>query len=442
LLYFRKSRMRMLVLVVVGLYTAVCVCYSYSYLLFLMNSSVLFVFLQAVRGMPAHNAIAISQQMTVTALQEAALSLEAKLLLSEHTSTQDADGGARHYYWYDDIVVALGVGVDVDNNTNDNDNDVPNMEKFQRQIMESMQRHVHSSEEEKKKMPYHPDQVLDDDESSEHNIIIAQDEVTWTNAGYVMEAANIDAEHALQTVQRLPLKTYELVQADSKQRSRDLHVSRQERRTRIHTGVILPDNENENENDGGTGTGIIPPRMGITKRRDTDWFALNLKALAALEEGVDHLDARLLSLKTSLMMVSISTNSTTTSDGDIMRDVHDGEETSVASEAERVIRPSVAQLQAEALVLESNVTLTERLQLSAHHIRVASKQNQLHQRTARRLQVETIRGESSTRLSLKEHTLTHARQQWEVDLNTQLDVISQYGSLVRQIISSKVEAKR
>ena len=220
---------------------------------------------------------------------------------------------------------------------------------------------------------------------------MAVSEDTWSQAGYSIRAFQVSA---LERIRSLRLKTFKLTE-DSK---KNMQVSTKERRTRVHSGVIDEDE---------------------TIMGNSDWFAINLKAVADLEDRVQQFASSVALLRNITSSTAFVVNFTRHLDE----------------------RASLAQWEDMNELSQSNLAVVH-LEGKLKHIKHLTTLHRLHQAAALRSRNDETRHESTLKIAMIDDSLRQLREQRELELKAQLETVSQFSSLVRNILTSKQEARR
>lgn len=224
---------------------------------------------------------------------------------------------------------------------------------------------------------------------------ILLDEQTWKSGGFEVEEI-IHPSIALETIKSLPLKTYKL--RDDKQR--DLGVSKGERRTRYHVGVI----------DQGDHNAIVDPSA---------IFSYNIGAVSQLATALERISS-MLSASMTFFQNQASLNDTVST---------------VKAQTELkgdYSFKSPSQLASEVAALETEAALT-RIIRHAQSVAASIRVNLINSRLASQLRSHASKSLSSERSSVVESDAIFEREVYADVSGSYLDRLLIYFEVLSEI---------
>ena len=239
---------------------------------------------------------------------------------------------------------------------------------------------------------------------NEIGAILSYDE-TWNSGGFEVEEV-IPPAIALDIIRSIPLKTYKL--RDDKKR--DLGVSKGERRTRYHVGVI-------NQGDGDT------------RLEPSTIFSYNIGAVSQLAMSLE----RILS--------NLTVSSFFTHESSLREKV-----TMLMTQTESQVQGgnsfrSPSQLASEVAALETEAALT-RISRLAQEVTVSTRVNLIYSKLLSQLKSQAIKSESLERVSVIEGNSISARENHAENAGSCLDQLIIHFEVIDKMKSMWTATKR
>lgn len=238
---------------------------------------------------------------------------------------------------------------------------------------------------------------------------------TWISGGFAI-GESISHDLALATIKSMPLRCYKL--RDDKQR--DLAVNKNERRTRIHVGVIY------RQNSLGNGT-AIQFDTDEKKVEPSTIFSYNIGAVAQLANSFDQQLSKIRSMSSFFHEHSA-----------LQKKVMELKSKSSSSQSGF---KSPSQLASEVAALETESTLRRITRLSLALVQ-STQVHLVHARLLSRLKSLVTKEKSSERMSIIERDSASLRENHSENIQSDLDVVLIYFQAIDRIKSIWNSTKR